>query len=69
MQSFKNVTAVTEGLNEDGTLYLLHQIGLLYQVNDVAPLKNQCAEMEHDWIDPQKLPEASISPFVKISIE
>lgn len=67
MKFIGNITASTEGLNEQGD-YLLHQIGLIYALNNITPLQNSVAEMEHTWIDPESLQEGIISPLVKQAI-
>lgn len=64
MQSFKNLTAITDGVDENGTSYCLHQIGLLYLIDGLAHSKLQNAEMEHAWIDTRQLESEAISPCV-----
>ncbi len=63
IQLIENLTAVTEGLNENGA-YFLHQIGLIYLIHGFFPLQN-APEIEFFWIEPQELSKAPISPFVK----
>lgn len=63
-----NTTATTEGIDPQGALYLLHQIGLLYRIEGLEVLPNQKPEMEYDWIDPKKQPDNHLSPFVKYII-
>ncbi len=65
MQWMENLTASTEGLNEDQTPYTLHQVGLIYSVNNLLQIPNQVAEMESFWIDLGQLSEMAISPFVR----
>lgn len=65
MRFHKNIVASTHGWNEDNTSYLLHQIGLLYEVEGLAPLSNQIPELFYSWIDPEQLTENLASPLVR----
>ncbi len=61
----KNLTANTQGINEKGESYLLHQIGMIYSVTNPTLLQDQIPEMEFFWIDPTQLSEKDASPFVR----
>ncbi|MBS3904960.1 MAG: NUDIX domain-containing protein [Simkania sp.] len=65
MQLLDNLTATTEGLHENGNPFVLHQIGLIYLINDLSPLQRATPEMDYFWIDPKQLCTTTISPFVE----
>lgn len=63
MRFFKNFTATTEEIDEQGRPYLFHQVGLVYLIDGLTSV--QKAEMEHAWIDMEQLRSEPISPFVR----
>ncbi len=65
MHSLVNLTAVTEGLNDDGFPYLLHQIGLIYEVTELFSLPNHPKELEFFWVNLEELEKERISPFLE----
>lgn len=60
MKLFANFTAVASTPS-----YILHQIGLIYLVDEIKPLYDLKAELEYFWIAPDVLIKEPISPFVE----
>lgn len=65
MEVFNNLTAITEGIDEKGTVYDFHQVGLIYHIQGIAPSSLHIAEMEHAWMDPAQLEVGNMAPFVR----
>jgi 8-oxo-dGTP pyrophosphatase MutT (NUDIX family) len=57
-------TAVTEGSNEKGDSYCLHQIGLIYLIHGLSSPHRE-GELPYSWIDLKDLSQKAISPFIE----
>lgn len=60
-----NLSATTEGFDEKGYPYLLHQIGLIYQLEGHSSLESSLPEMDFYWIEWDQLSQMPISPFIE----
>lgn len=60
-----NLTAVTEGSDENGSPYLLHQIALIYQLEGLSSLELSFPEMDFFWIELSQLSKKPISPLIQ----
>lgn len=70
MKFYCNITATIEGINEENIPYILHQIGLIYQIDPLElKLQSKLAELEHGWINLKDLEQADMSPFVQQIVE
>ena len=64
MTPFNNLTAISEGIDEQGNPYDFHQIGLIYQIHGISQSNSQTAEMEYTWMDYKQMETESVAPFV-----
>lgn len=62
LQLIDNLTATVEvagsPINEP---YIFYQIGMIYKVEGLHPLKDQRGDLQHNWIDPAKLSKEKCS--------
>jgi mutator protein MutT len=59
-----NLTSCLPALQEDGSPYLFHRIGLIYHLREFRQ-ESQGEELAF-WLDPKTLPPSEITPFVEL---
>lgn len=65
MSLFRNLTSIDEGFKDGSSPYILHRIGLIYEVEGVKLLQGIFNELTYEWMDLEKLAQSTKTPFVQ----